>query len=169
MSDPIAIHAADGSWRPAFERAAVRLTATLGPGVRVEHVGSTAVAGLSGKPILDIMLGVGSRADIPKIVRSLEALGFLTGASAPSQQAGAFLSREADELEPPINLHLTVIDGRQWRDLLRFRDELRANPRLARAYEDLKRHLAATSDGDLEAYTAGKTLFITDVLKAPHG
>ena len=47
---------------------------------------------------------------------------------------------------------------------LAFRDLLRAHPALAREYEQLKERLAARYPTDRDAYTAGKTAFITEAL-----
>lgn len=169
MSDAIEIHAADGAWQPAFGRVAAQLSSALGPRIRIEHIGSTAVAGLGAKPILDIMLGVVDRREIPKVRRDLEALGFAPEASSASLETSVFLRRAGGEGDPPINLHLTFVDSRPWTDLLRFRDRLRADPGLARTYEALKRRLAVACEGDLDAYTAGKSAFVAEVLEAPHG
>lgn len=49
----------DPEWSGMFEREQARLRAALGAVVGViEHVGSTAVPGLSAKPIIDLMVGV---------------------------------------------------------------------------------------------------------------
>ena len=45
---------------------------------------------------------------------------------------------------------------------LRFRDSLRANPKLAAEYAALKRALAARFRADREGYTAAKSKFIND-------
>lgn len=164
MSDSIEIHAADGAWQLAFDRAVTRLSSALGPSVRIEHIGSTAVAGLGAKPILDILLGVHDQREIPRVRQSLEALGFAPGASSASLEMSVFLRRAGGEGDPPINLHLILVDSRPWVDLLSFRDRLRADPGLARTYENLKRRLAAACDGDLDAYTAGKSAFVAEVL-----
>ncbi|MDB5430776.1 MAG: hypothetical protein JWP35_1892 [Caulobacter sp.] len=124
--------------------------------------------GLGAKAILDILVGVGDQRDLPNAVRGLEALGFVSGASLSPPDRSAFLRRPAGEGEPPINLHLTLVDSYQWLDLLRFRDKLRADPGLAQTYENLKRRLAAASEGDLDAYTAGKSIFVAKVLEVSH-
>lgn len=48
--------------------------------------------------------------------------------------------------------------------ILTFRDQLRSHPEFARAYERLKRELAARFRTDREAYTHGKDAFISAVL-----
>jgi GrpB-like predicted nucleotidyltransferase (UPF0157 family) len=60
-------------------------------------------------------------------------------------------------------LHLTEPGSSLWRERLAFRDALRADPLVARRYQELKERLAADS-GDIAAYTAGKREFVVQVL-----
>jgi GrpB-like predicted nucleotidyltransferase (UPF0157 family) len=55
-------------------------------------------------------------------------------------------------------------DASQWRQALRFRDSLRADPGLLDAYAALKKELAARYPDDRARYTAGKTSFIEGVV-----
>jgi GrpB-like predicted nucleotidyltransferase (UPF0157 family) len=51
----------DPQWSVRYDRERTRLRDGLGDiAVRIEHVGSTAVAGLEAKPVVDIQLSVGS-------------------------------------------------------------------------------------------------------------
>ena len=52
----------------------------------------------------------------------------------------------------------------EWRDLLLFRDRLRAQPETVKAYEALKRQLAEQYPNDRVAYTDGKYRFVRTVL-----
>lgn len=59
----------DPEWPAAFEEERARIEAVLGDVVlAIEHYGSTAVAGLRAKPILDILLGVAPLEDWIKCV-----------------------------------------------------------------------------------------------------
>ena len=61
--------------------------------------------------------------------------------------------------------HLHVVDSRQLlEDCLQFRDKLRADARLAQAYEALKYQLAEQFQADRHGYTDAKTAFIESVL-----
>jgi GrpB-like predicted nucleotidyltransferase (UPF0157 family) len=169
MSDTIEIRPADPSWRSAFVQAADELANVLGPDIRIEHVGSTAVPGLAAKPIIDILVGVTQAAEVSNAGQSLLRVGFAPGEPLKPGNPSAFLSRLSRGENLPINVHLTVAGSRQWRDLIGFRTELQSDPRLGARYEALKRRLAVTSGGDLNAYTAGKTAFVAEVLEAAHG
>jgi GrpB-like predicted nucleotidyltransferase (UPF0157 family) len=60
--------------------------------------------------------------------------------------------------------HLHLVDDREDLDrCLRFRDSLRADPKLAADYVALKRALAARFGRDRKGYTNAKSQFINDV------
>lgn len=74
---PIIIAEYDPAWPRLFEEERDRiLAATKGRIVAVEHIGSTAVAGLAAKPIIDMMPGVRALADADACIPALEALGY---------------------------------------------------------------------------------------------
>jgi GrpB-like predicted nucleotidyltransferase (UPF0157 family) len=46
----------DPDWLEMFEREAARISAVLGPELMaIHHIGSTAIPGMSAKPIIDLM------------------------------------------------------------------------------------------------------------------
>lgn len=61
-------------------------------------------------------------------------------------------------------IYLLTNDSARWHQQLAFRDALRIDPDLVRTYADLKIQLAKHHRHDREAYTAGKQLFINEVL-----
>jgi GrpB-like predicted nucleotidyltransferase (UPF0157 family) len=63
--------------------------------------------------------------------------------------------------EPRTHLvHAVVHGGHHWTRNLRFRDQLRAQPALAEAYEALKVELAERFSDSRASYTAAKQAFI---------
>ncbi len=72
--------------------------------------------------------------------------------------------RPVDPEQASHHLHLTEPGSSLWNERLAFRDALRADPALARQYQELKVRLAADSP-DLAAYTAGKRPFVVRVLE----
>src|SRR5262245_22889486 len=69
----VTLSASDPLWPAAFEYLAAELRRAL-PDAAIEHVGSTAVAGLRAKPIVDVAVGI-SVPDEPELVGRLEPLG----------------------------------------------------------------------------------------------
>lgn len=140
----------------------------------MEHFGSTAVLGLSAKPIIDLLVAVRSLPEArTQAVPALEALGYAYWADDPSPDRLFFVKG----LPPngPRTHHIHIVeqgvsqDPRlgefSFTDRLLFRDCLRADPEEARRYEDLKRRLAAAFPDDREAYTNGKTDYIYGVMQ----
>ena len=129
------------------------LVETRRPDLEVEHIGSTAVPGLSGKGIVDL----GTEADpteIPAITAAMYELGFGPQpgpdpwpATRP-MHVGAYWV-DGDEFR--IHLHVHPRGGDLASDI-RFRDALRSDPRLAADYARVKQAIedAEAADGPLD-------------------
>ncbi len=143
-----------------FERERRRLVRALGPGCHIEHVGSTAVDGLGGKNILDIMVGIEHGWPYALAAR-IERLGYTF-----MQQSGSterlFFARDTtrNRLHVRIHLHLTMSMGREWREKVAFRDYLRGNREAMLKYAEVKRRAAGLAHGSKERYMAEKAAFI---------
>lgn len=67
----------DSTWPTRFAAESERLHHALGGlAVAIEHVGSTAVPGLSGTPVLDIAIAVASASDADLCIASMQRLGY---------------------------------------------------------------------------------------------
>lgn len=151
-------------WHKLFAMEAERLTEAAGKfALAVEHVGSTAICGISAKPIIDIMLGVREIADVGHIIQPFENLGYVYRGENGIPNRHYF--RKGSPLRTH-HLHVVAIESDLWRNHILFRDHLRKHPQIAAQYENLKRELAQTHIENREAYTEGKTEFIENVLKA---
>jgi len=71
---PVQVHQADPD-APEVARRLIALIATRWPATPAEHVGSSAVPGLAGKGIIDLLLAA-EPAQIPAITQALLELGF---------------------------------------------------------------------------------------------
>lgn len=161
MADKVEIHAPDAAWPDAFRAEKAAIEGVLKrPGLRFEHVGSTAVPGLAAKATIDVMIGTADGAVDEAAQKAFESLGykFLCEFGVPGRQ----LFRKG--LPPTHHVHWTKTGGAFWEDQLLFRDFLRTHPGEAAAYEDLKRGLAAQFAEDRAKYTASKAEFITALI-----
>ncbi|WP_170224382.1 GrpB family protein [Actinokineospora cianjurensis] len=174
------------AWDPGWAVVAGRLLGRLGrrvgvAGVVWDHIGSTSVPGLAAKPVVDLQLGVPSLAELPGLAEALAGAGFVDVAphvpgspgvlrDAPRGRVGAGarwdkrLFASADPGQRAI-LHVREIGSPWWHYTRSFRDLLRADPRLRRDYEAIKRDLAAAHAGDSgnDAYTVAKTAFFDTI------
>lgn len=148
-------------WERAFLGERAWLHETLGNALlEVQHIGSTAVPGLSAKPILDIGVAVQDFNEAFAIVGPLEALGYTYRGEYGIARRHYFVKGK------PKTHHLHVLEhsSLEWRNHLRFRDYLRRHPNTAAEYAALKQRLAERFPRDREAYTDGKHAFIRAIL-----
>ncbi|GIJ77439.1 dephospho-CoA kinase [Micromonospora phaseoli] len=154
----------DPTWPDQYARLAARIRHAVAPAdLRVDHIGSTAVAGLAAKDIIDIQLSVPSLADADgQLAERLADAGFprLPGDwwDSPRPPGGQrWEKRLHGSADParPIHLHLRVTGSPGWRYALLMRDHLRADPDRRAGYLMLKRGLAASAP-DLGTYAMAK-------------
>ncbi len=135
--------------------------------IDIQHVGSTAIQGLSAKPIIDIQIAVHSLAEMKVIaVPELQKLGYEYWYENPDPSRMFFVKGM-----PPFgekrthHVHIVEHDSDHWRNKILFRNYLRENPSIAKEYEQLKKQLANEHAYDREKYTDEKSEFINRVLK----
>jgi GrpB-like predicted nucleotidyltransferase (UPF0157 family) len=165
INEDVQLRAHDPAWAQAFGLERARLLALL-PGVflSVEHIGSTAIAGLLAKLIIDLMAGVASLERVDDLVDRLCDNGYTTSKAFNATLADRkWLMRWCDG-HRTHHLHIVVFGGAPWRDRLAFRDALRRDAALARRYAELKTDLAMRHVSDREAYTEAKAEFVRAVV-----
>ncbi|MES2977032.1 MAG: GrpB family protein [Pseudomonadota bacterium] len=166
IAQPVELMAFDSAWQSLFETERDRLMAAM-PSVFVEiaHIGSTAVAGLAAKPVIDLLAGILTLAQHETLIDRLCALGYTTSAEFNATLSDRKWLMRFSGGKRTHHLHLVVHGGPAWQERIRFRDALRTNPALAASYAALKSRLASAFANDREAYTQGKTEFIMRALR----
>lgn len=153
----------DPEW-PARAGAEIeRLRAALGEAaLEIEHTGSTSVPGLAAKPTLDFLIVVRSFDALDTRESALIALGYEPRGPAGIPGRRYYRIRQGEAHTHHIHCfephHPEIARNRA------FRNALRADPDLARAYAELKQQLAVRCRTDPDGYTAGKTEFIMGVV-----
>jgi GrpB-like predicted nucleotidyltransferase (UPF0157 family) len=161
----------------ALERAMILAACSPGAFERIEHVGSTAIAGLAAKPIIDMMPGVRSldafSAEIPRI----ESLGYVyvpeferDTAAGPGMPFRRYFRKDVDGVRA-FHMHVVEKGSAFWHDQLLFRNYLRFSEADVSRYAALKRELADAYNATMLAegvdvnvgYTDHKTAFIEDI------
>jgi GrpB-like predicted nucleotidyltransferase (UPF0157 family) len=163
--EPIVVVPYDNEWPARFEAERRVLEHVLAAWLEggIHHIGATSVPGLAAKPIIDMMAGV---RDLETALAAFGPLHEQSYVLTPHRPGIAHhFSKPSNRLSQMTHgLHLTEPGSDLWRERLVFRDALRADPALAAAYEALKLRLACEHAGNVEAYTAGKRSFVTEVL-----
>jgi GrpB-like predicted nucleotidyltransferase (UPF0157 family) len=165
---PIVIAEYDPRWPAMFEEERNCILDVIGEWlVDIQHVGSTSVPGLAAKPIVDVMPGIRSLADAPRIIDPLARIGYEYVAEYEDQlpERRHFRKPPGHERQWRRDFHMHVVETTSgfWRRHLAFRDYLRANPEACDEYAALKRRLAIEYGSDREGYTEAKTGFITRI------
>lgn len=159
----VVLEAYDDEWP---KRAAIEANLLKGahlPGWQaLEHVGSTAIPGMSAKPIIDLALAVDCDIADPNLLARLGAMGY--------RHLGDFglPGREFFRKGQPTNVHLHVVrvGSEHWKAWIRLRDFLRASPTWLERYQEEKLRLASTYRQNRAAYTLAKGEIVRQILDA---
>ena len=169
VREPITVVPYDPVWPDRYLDLESLLKRSLPQGLwtRIAHIGSTAVPGMSAKPIIDVQVEVTSLDRVRReVVPIMCDLGFeyiwrpTMGENAPFY--AWFIGRNGRR-ERTAHIHMVEPDAAS-ADRIIFRDFLRAHPEEAVRYEQLKAQLLETHANDRAAYTLGKTAFINSIL-----
>lgn len=160
---PIELVPYDPSWPARFEQERRRLEQVLGPWLAgpIEHIGSTAIAGMPGKPIIDIMVPIGDLDAARPAIAAAEGAGYV---HYPYRADVMHWFCKPSAARRTHHLHLVPQASPLWCERLAFRDRLRADRALAAEYAALKIALARRFRHDREAYTDAKGPFVVRVL-----
>jgi len=148
----------DPNWKNTFETEKVILAKAIGRNaVKIDHIGSTSVVGLSAKPVIDILIEVTDLTDLDTENKTIAALGYIVkgengipgrryfqkGGNQRSHHVHAFQSND---------IHLLRHRA--------FKEYLIAHPIIASAYGEIKEEAVAKSDNNIDFYMALKNNFI---------
>lgn len=144
------------------------LRARLGSSIKIEHVGSTAVPGLGGKGIVD-MLVIVKKNNLFLYKGMLEELGFDFRETA-STNVRYFFRKDyySEEIERRMHLHLIEEDNNEGKKMIFFRDYLINHPDKLIEYSDLKKKACEVADGNGENYRMYKQSFIDNINNMCH-
>ena len=158
----------DGAWAAQAEVEMQRLRKALGEvTLEIHHIGSTAVPGLAAKPTLDFLVVVRSLEELEAREDALVALGYEPRGEAGVPGRRYYRIRQGEA--HTHHVHGWPKDHPEIARHLDFRDALRADPELARAYSELKQQLAARFPRNAAAYGEAKTVFIMGVVERAPG
>lgn len=161
LNDTIYLAPYDSAWPSLFDRLKNHLIEALGHEILLlDHVGSTAVPGLSAKPIIDMVLAVADSSEETSYVKPLEEKGYTLRVREPDWY-------EHRLLKPPDvkgNLHVFSDGCEEIEQMLLFRDWLRNHADDRLLYEETKRELAARTWKYTQSYADAKAEIVQEIL-----
>lgn len=155
---PIVLEPHRPCWHTWYEEEAARLRAHLPEGVKIHHIGSTAIPGICAKPIIDLLVELPCAETLARCKPLIERCGYLCMSERADRMSFNKGYTPQGYAERVFHLHLRLPGDT---DECLFRDYLRRHPAVAFAYGRLKQTLAARYRHDRDAYTAAKTAFVT--------
>lgn len=126
----------------------------------VNHIGSTAVAGIVAKPIIDILMEVDQSIDYREVKSTLEAEGYICMSESESRISFNKGYTPAGYADKVFHIHVHRYGDN---DEIIFRDYLLTHREIAKEYESIKLSLLPKFRHDRDGYTEAKTEFVRKI------
>jgi GrpB-like predicted nucleotidyltransferase (UPF0157 family) len=155
----------DDAWPDLYDKERFRIALAFGVIPKsglIQHIGSTAVPGLTAKPVIDLMLGSSRWPPPNALIRGVCALGYenLGDAGVPKR---VYL-----RLRGPVkfNVHIVRRGGTHWTNNIALRDYLCDNAAARETYAAAKVAALNIGRGRLLAYSEAKNSVIAELIAA---
>lgn len=161
-------------WKDQFEELRAYLMPYFKDDVlKIEHVGSTAIPGMSAKPIIDLDLIIENNDEVlERVIRKLESLGYtylgdmgISGREAFKRNSSRTPITENGRIWFKHNLYVCKEGSIGLNNHLTLKKHLLGNPKKVIEYSRLKQKLAEQFPNDIDLYVSGKTDFIIKILQ----
>jgi GrpB-like predicted nucleotidyltransferase (UPF0157 family) len=151
----------DPAWPASFRTIATVVRRAVGEwGRRIDHIGSTSVAGLAAKPIIDVQITTQDPSDLDKadhpVRQALEAAGFVLMIDNDDRRKRMLGLRESHRGWPDTNVHVRRDGCVSQQQALLLRDYLRTNESARTRYEQEKRRLSRLQWPTVDHYADAK-------------
>jgi len=151
-------------WIKEFETEKEALENVFGNyAVAIEHVGSTAIPGLTSKPIIDIAVGVEYLESIP-FFKDMFSSCLDYSVKEDSVDGEVLVVKRLDEDTTTHLIHIMELDADRYNDTILFRDYIINNLEELNRYEKLKKELAVIYADNRKMYTNSKNEFIKEII-----
>jgi GrpB-like predicted nucleotidyltransferase (UPF0157 family) len=151
----------DPDWARVYDREADRVAGLLGErALRLEHVGSTSIPGLTAKPIIDMLLVVADSSVEADYVPAMERAGYVLRIREPDWYEHRLFKGPVAN----INLHVFSAGCAEIDRMINFREHLRANATDRELYERTKLELAARTWKYVQEYADAKTEVVEAII-----
>lgn len=161
---PLQLYSYDDRWRQEFEQArSLILFAAEGAIGAVEHIGATAIPGMSSLPCIDMVAAVDDAEEIERTLPYLRGLDYCPR-PAPFEDADcAVYLVKPKGLLASFSVTLVELGGEAWSRRLMIRDWLRTREEAAESYLRLRRQRLSAAPEDREGYERAKATFLQHI------
>lgn len=153
-------------WARKYAQEAERIGSAVGDlALHIEHIGSTAVPGILGKPILDVGMLVRTVEDFEAVSPAIRGLGYADRGQHGEDPLRRYFTRDEGRTRV-VQLHVWCADAPAWKEALVFRDALRRRADLRAAYGEEKRRAAEATGWSKGPYSLEKAAYVERTLVA---
>jgi GrpB-like predicted nucleotidyltransferase (UPF0157 family) len=150
------------AWKENFEIEVAALRPVFGSkAVSIEHVGSTAVPGLAGKPTIDILVTVPAVEHVDQLVVEIAQLGYQALGDYLNKGSRLFV-KEVNQ-ERLVNLHIFAANHPHSIEMIELRDYFRTHPAVVVEYSNLKFALQRQYADDYGSYRTHKDAWMDNL------
>ena len=165
MTREIKVVPYNSDWQRLYQSEVDRLRKVLGNElVSTFHIGSTAIPGMSAKPIIDILLEVKSISKLDDYNEAMKELGYNPRGELGIPGRRYFSKNDSNGIRTH-HVHAFETGNIGLERHIAFRDYMIAHPEDAREYAKLKIRLADEFQWDIDGYCDGKDAFVSDMEK----
>lgn len=149
----------DPNWISKFNSIKELLLKVFGDkALRIEHVGSTSVQGMKAKPLIDVLVVVEKLEPFEKEKELMTKAGY-EWHYYPDPE-GLTFSKFGSDGEKLEGIHMCEESSLWVRQFIVVRDYLRAHPKKAKEYSELKQKIIEIYPNDYPAYRKAKAPFL---------
>lgn len=154
----------DPEWKKKYDKEASIVRSIFKKEIlAIHHVGSTAIPGISAKPIIDILVEVNNIEKIDEFNKDMIEQGYIPKGQSGIPNRRLFI-KGSEELRIS-HIHVFQEEDTEIIRLLNFRDYMIAHPKEAQEYSQLKERLAREFPENIDGYIEGKDAFIKNIDK----
>ena len=154
-------------WKQSFEREKVKLKKVFGKDlIDIQHIGSTAITGISAKPIIDIGLTAPFLERAKKYIPKLKKIGY--NLKIEDRKDRLFFTKGTAKKRTHY-LHIGEVGSDYIEGMVLFRNYLNRNKATSKEYAELKDKLAKQYPEERYIYAAKKKEFIESIVKKLKG
>lgn len=131
----------------------------------IQHIGSTSIHGMIAKPVIDLLIGLNSLDSVDhSFFDQLQKAGFFRLKVQREQEI--ILAKFTDdyfEIKTHF-IHLVEKNGKNWNDLIFFRNYLRDHADAQDTYSSLKQQYVEQKQTGISEYTTYKEQFVNQIV-----
>lgn len=151
-------------WAKDYEKEKELLREVLGDrAIEIHHVGSTSIKGLKAKPVIDILVAIEDLNMIEEIEELLNEYDY-SNRGHQGVEDRYFFAKGPEEARTHY-IHFVEPKNNTYYNLVLFKKYLIEHEEYIKKYCDLKQELAKKYPDERKKYTAGKSEFITEVVR----